>query len=306
MPGAYAHLSMVNDAKTFAEQTGLQEETLYSLGVHLKFLELGAVSPDYPYLALKNGQAQWADAMHYTSTASLLRSGVETIARLNGLARQKATSWFLGLAAHVAMDMTIHPVIELRVGPYKGNENAHRRCEMHQDAFIFPHVMNVGDTGLSHHLRSGIAKCHANGDEDKIDSTIENVWTQMLQATYPDIGIPEPSIWHHGFRDVLAAVTEANQLLPFARHVAAHLNLTYPAEKDIDSSYIKQLRTPEGPMDYIDIYQRARCNVLAMWKGLDDALAGHGLETLDLLEDWNLDTGRSVQTAKLVFWQEAA
>lgn len=198
------------------------------------------------------------------------------------------------------------PVIELRVGPYKGNENAHRRCEMHQDAFIFPRVMNVGNTGLSHHLRSGIATCNAEGNKDMIDSTIENVWGQMLQAVYPGIGMPEPSIWHRGFCNVLATLTDANQMFPFARHTAAYLNLTYPVEKDIDLSFIQRLQTPEGPMDYVDIYQRARCNVIEVWKGLDDALAGNGLETFGQLEDWNLDTGRSVQTAKLVFWQEAA
>ena len=66
-------------------------------------------------------------------------------------------------------DMTIHPVVELRVGPYKGNEGEHRRCEMHQDAFIFPRVMNVGDTGLSEHLATGIGACHAADDEDELD-----------------------------------------------------------------------------------------------------------------------------------------
>lgn len=55
-------------------------------------------------------------------------------------------------------------------------------------------------------------------------------------------------------------------------------------------------------MDYVDLFMRARSNVLLVWKGLDDALVQGRSDALDSLEDWNLDTGRSVQTGKLVFW----
>jgi hypothetical protein len=309
MPGAYAHLALVNDAQKRAEAAGLRDDTLASLGLYLKYLELGSVSPDYPYLALKRGQKKWADAMHYTRNASLLRAGVAAVAGLPADQQPKATAWLLGFAAHMTTDMTIHPVVEMRVGPYKGNESEHRRCEMHQDAFIFPRVMNVGETGLSEHLATGIATCHAPDDEDMIDPVIGRVWNAMLAAAYPDVGgedPPAPSAWHCGFRDILSAMAGANHLFPFARHVSADLNLAYPAERDIDSSYIKGLRTPQGAMDYEAIFEKARSNVLMVWKGLDDALPVGRSDALDKLEDWNLDTGRSVQTGKLVFWKDAA
>lgn len=309
MPGAYTHLAVVNDAQKRAEAAGLREDTLASLGLYLKFVELGAVSPDYPYLTLKRGQKKWADAMHYSRNATLLRAGVAAVGKLAADDQPKATAWLLGFAAHMATDMTIHPVVELRVGPYKGNENEHRRCEMHQDAFIFPRVMHVGDTGLSEHLATGIATCHADGDEDVIDPAVKQVWQAMLEAAYPDqqgVDPPLPSAWHCGFRDILSAMAGANHLFPFARHVSAELNLAYPSEKNIDASFIRKLRTPQGPMDYEAIYERARENVLAVWKGLDGALVGGRSDALDQLEDWNLDTGRSVQTGRLVFWKEPA
>ncbi len=137
MPGAYAHIAVVNDAQKRAGSAGLRDDTLVSLGLFLKYAELGAVSPDYPYLTLKRGQKKWADAMHYTRNASLLRAGVAAVTKLPPDLQSKATAWLLGFAAHMTTDMTIHPVVELRVGPYKGNEGEHRRCEMHQDAFIF-------------------------------------------------------------------------------------------------------------------------------------------------------------------------
>lgn len=304
MPGAYAHISVVNDAQKRAETVGLREETLLSLGRYLKYLELGSVSPDYPYLTLKKSQNKWADAMHYTRNASLLRSGVAEIFQLPADQQPKATAWLFGFAAHMATDMTIHPVVELRVGPYQDNKGKHRRCEMHQDAFIFPRVMNVGDVGLTAHLASGIAACHAADAEDQMDPTIQQLWLSMLKAAYSDSvsGQPLPSAWHCGFRDTLAAMGSFNHLFPFSRHVSAGLNLSYPREQDIDLSFIQALPTPEGPMDYPALFERARSNVLLVWKGLDDALIHGRSDALDSLEDWNLDTGRSVQTGKLVFW----
>jgi Zinc dependent phospholipase C len=309
MPGAYAHLSVVNDAQKRADAAGLREDTLVSLGLHLKFLELGSVSPDYPYLSLRRDQKRWADAMHYTRNATLLRIGVAAVSGLPAELKGKATAWLLGFAAHMTTDMTIHPVVEMRVGPYAENQGEHRRCEMHQDAFIFPRVMDVGDAGLSEHLATGIASCHSDGDEDVFDPAVEQVWQGMLAAAYPgelSQARALPSSWHCGFRDILSAMAGVNHLFPFARHVSADLNLAYPTVDDIDPSFIRQLRTPEGPMDYEAIYERARANVLAVWKGLDEALGTGRSDALDRLEDWNLDTGRSVQTGRLVFWKEAA
>lgn len=309
MPGAYAHLSVVNDAQKRADAAGLREDTLVSLGLHLKFLELGSVSPDYPYLSLRRDQKQWADFMHYTRNATLLRAGVSAVSGLPPELRGRATAWLLGFAAHMTTDMTIHPVVEMRVGPYAENPGEHRRCEMHQDAFIFPRVMDVGDTGLSEHLATGIATCHADGDEDVFDPAVERVWQAMLAAAYPDDLAQVPPLagsWHSGFRGILSAMAGVNHLFPWARHVSSGLNLAYPTVDDIDPSFIRQLRTPEGPMDYEAIYERARANVLAVWKGLDEALVTGRSDALDRLEDWNLDTGRSVQTGRLVFWKEAA
>ena len=309
MPGAYAHICVVNDARERAESAGLRDDTLYALGTNLKFLEMGSVSPDYPYLAIKPGQKRWADAMHYTRNATLLRTGVAEIFLQPPEVQPKLIAWLMGFAAHMVTDLTIHPVVQMRVGPYQGNESEHRRCEMHQDAFIFPRRMNLGDTGLSRHLSTGIAACHRFENEDEVDEAVNLVWTAMLAAAYPDLQDSDkasPDSWHRGFRKILSAMAGLNRLFPFSRHVSAHANLAYPVEKDIDSSYIYQLQTPEGPMDYLLLYERSVANVLSAWKGLDEALTYGRSDALDRLEDWNLDTGRSVQTNQLVFWKEAA
>jgi len=309
MPGAYAHLSLVNDARTRAATAGLRKETCLALGRWLKFLELGSVSPDYPYLTVLGGQKRWADYMHYTRNATLLRAGVAATATLPPAQRAKVTAWLLGFAAHMAADATIHPVVERLVGPYKGNEGAHRRCEMHQDAYIFPRVVDVGDTGLSEHLATGIATCHAPGQRNALDPAIERTWRTMLEAAYPEAtgkDPPAPGTWHAGFRTLLTSMAKVNHLFPFARHVGAGFNLAYPKARDIDAQYIRQVPTPEGPMDYDALYERARDNVLELWRTLDAALVNGRSDALDAHDDWNLDSGRSVRTGKLVFWKEAA
>ena len=40
--------------------------------------------------------------------------------------------WTLGYISHVTADLVIHPVVLNVVGPYKGNEEEHRHCEMMQ------------------------------------------------------------------------------------------------------------------------------------------------------------------------------
>ena len=306
MSGAYTHISVVNDARAAAKTAGLRKSTLKAIGLHLNFVELGSVSPDYPYLAFERDQTAWADAMHYTSTAAFVRAVVKLVSSSEPEVQPKLTAWLMGLAAHIATDMTIHPVVERKVGPYKGNEAAHRQCEMHQDAYIFPKVVGVGPTNLSEHMASGIGKCFDASDEERLDADISHIWSTALTQTYPALAAQtpaEPDSWQQGFKKVLLTLAKVNQLLPFARHVGTGLGLTYPAQTSVDPQFIEDLVTPEGKKHFDEIYQRALSNVLAVWKGLDDALSNGGSSELDRLEDWNLDTGRSIPTGKLVFWE---
>lgn len=121
MPGAYAHITAVNRAKSHARGK-LSKKSLYALGTRFAFAELGCVSPDYPYLG-GAGQGFWADQMHYKNTATLLRSGVDAVRKLQGVEREKGISWLLGVACHMTADMTIHPIVENVVGPYEKNNS---------------------------------------------------------------------------------------------------------------------------------------------------------------------------------------
>lgn len=68
MPAAYAHLTLVNvlkERRNLEKIPGMPRPAVIAVGKYAKFCELGAVSPDYPYLALGDADAaKWADAMH--------------------------------------------------------------------------------------------------------------------------------------------------------------------------------------------------------------------------------------------------
>lgn len=308
MPGAYAHISIVNDAVARVENSGVSAETAGNLGQFLKFVELGAVSPDYPYLALRPKQAVWADNMHLSNTATVLKTGIATVRGLKAAERSRVTAWLFGYAAHMTADMTIHPVIQALVGPYEQNKAAHRQCEMHQDSYIFPKIMNVGETALSQHLATGIAACTSLKDPKILFEGVTTTWIAMLKAAYPEEAakaMPDPNLWHSGFVGILSSMAAVSRFLPLARHVAANQNLAYPQKTE--DRFLLNLPTPLGEMSYQQIYERARANVLDVWGGLDQALRNGSSPFLDSLQNWNLDSG-CIQgsSTDLPFWSKAA
>ncbi|WP_302175074.1 zinc dependent phospholipase C family protein [uncultured Hydrogenophaga sp.] len=305
MSGAYTHIAVANKARQLSDNADLRPETQLALGRYLRYVELGAVSPDYPYLCLKPKQAKWADEMHYTSTAAFIRTAVQEVGQLSGLRRQKLMAWLFGFASHIATDMTIHPVVELKVGPYSNNKTGHRICEMNQDAYLFPKVMNLGETAYSEHMKTGIGACCDRADPDKLDPDVAGLWTVVLHQTHPNLATrhpADPDAWHEGFTSILSAMATASRLIPFARHVVRDAGLMYPLEKDVDPQYVRNLQTPLGQQDFDAIFERACRSVVQMWEGLDKELAQPDASAFDQLEDWNLDTGRSLKSNQLVFW----
>lgn len=304
MPGAYAHITLVNilkEPQRLERVAKFPHAAISAVLDHFIFCELGAVSPDYPYLCVGDKKAaRWADAMHYDRTGETLHAGIQAAANLRGEDQRKALAWLLGYTAHIGADVTIHPVVELKVGNYATNKNAHRTCEMHQDAHIFQRL-GVGDIGLSEHLDSGIGKCGYNG---VLDATIANVWNNMLQTVHKDEyerNPPHSSKWHTGFTKVVDAIEEGNRLMPMARHLAAGCGLTYPEVKDIDHQYISGLSTPNGKMSYDDIFDQTVKNVAALWSTVARGVLHNDTAYLTQIANWNLDTGRD-NKGKLVFW----
>jgi hypothetical protein len=308
MPGAFAHLTLANLATgdNKLDHAGLNVESKIAISENTSYIELGAVSPDYPYLAISflEDNAKWADHMHLDNkTDIIINTGVKYIQDLGGYDKNKAFAWLCGLVSHIVADVVIHPVVELKVGPYHGNEKAHRICEMHQDAYIYQR-MELGGIGLAEHLSTGIEKCSLDGDKEKLDPLIKDMWMEMLKAIRPDDfnhNAPNIDAWHKAFNKNVGIFEEGNKLHPLARHVAVNAGMTYPDEDSVKPEYIENLKVPSGIMHYDEIADIAIDKITQAWKRIGDAAYQNKEFELAHFGGWNLDSGRDTND-QLVYW----
>jgi hypothetical protein len=317
MPGSYAHITLVNEAsekRRLKKIAGFPREAIDAANLHSKFLELGCISPDYPYLDLTSGVSKkWADAMHYTHTGQAIYVGAELVRNLpQGIAKDKCLAWLMGYAAHVVTDMCIYPVVELKVGTYKGHEKPHRRFEMHQDAYVFRR-MGTGMPQIAGHIKATIFRCGAPDDPKRLDSDVKKLWNELLKTVYPQAFVddaPELDKWHQRCYTILEKLLPtSSRLVGFARHACNDSGFLYPTPSEIDmGEYIENLEVPgDKRMHYDDIFNWATEQVQEAW--LD--VTRHALDQGDFIafqdQEWDLDTGRNKSSAKenLVFWKVA-
>jgi hypothetical protein len=306
MSGAYAHITLVHfeDRARLSAMEDFPSRAIGALLRNLKYCELGAVSPDYPYLALGNANARkWADLMHWQSTGQVIRAGAKRVRQMTGRTAEKCLAWLLGYTAHVATDVTIHPVIALKVGGVTGHDQEHRICEMHQDVYAFQ-KLGVGPVGLSDFLRGGIGACGSSTRAGALDEDIRTLWTAMLQDVH---GVehrqnpPDPDLWHGEFQRILK-LANGRHLVPFARHVGVDMGLFYPQPSELDPQYLKDLPIPNGGRaDFDELFTRILENIGRTWKSVAEAVIEGKDDELAWVGGWNLDTGRD-DYDQSVFW----
>lgn len=312
MPGPYAHITLLHELvrpgrleSIFSPSSGFCN----ALEEYFPFGALGSVSPDYPNLARDNGiAAQWADAMHYTRACTMISSGIRRIRGSQGAARDKQLAWLLGHCAHVAADVTIHPVVQAKVGVYAENQRQHRICEMNQDSYIYLR-MKLGEIGESDRFALTVARCGDSDDKTRLDRDIVTLWQGMLEDIHPELYVAHPpscASWHREFV-ARAADCRAGEvrLFPLAAVISANTGLSYPAYGAIDRQFIEEQRVPSEMkihMHYDDIFDQAVVNIAAVWGLVERAVCADDLSHLSEFAGWNLDTGRDGH-GRLVFWE---
>jgi hypothetical protein len=313
MPGAYTHITMANIAASRQNLEGIEGLPAATVGIcgrWLRYCELGAVSPDYPYLDLLNnmifdGSKMWADTMHHTRTGALVREAARILSGRSGAERDKGLAWLLGYTAHVVMDATIHPVINIRVGSYEENKREHRVCEMNQDVYIFQTKMNLA-VKLSEHLKSGILRC---GDDNRLDSAIKELWETTLRTVHreeAERNAPKIDRWHEEFAYMVDKIAEEGDWLSaISRHISRDIGFGYPAFDAIDQSYLKGLKTPHGlEMDFSDLFDLALKNVNQAWVSVAKTVLENDMAAVEAIRDWNLDTGIDDEAQVIWFWRQ--
>lgn len=311
MAGAYAHLTVVNKAfkEKILEELGLSNNALIALSDCSSFVELGSVSPDYPYLAISAKHKKWADLMHLEmKTKSFIFKGIEEVKAINDKEdKRRAFAWLCGLAAHIVTDVVIHPVVELKVGPYEGHEAAHRNCEMHQDVYIYKKITGYGEIFETEQLSLFGKECSDNGDTNKLNKTISLLWGKMLEVLSKEeylVNKPEFDTWHSRFHSLVSKIEETQNFPTISRHVIGlEAGAIYPKFEEVNKKeFIENLKVPGNKiMHYDDIFSKAVFQVQQTWKVLDEAIFKNGITHLEYFSDWNLDNGRT-SSGKLEYW----
>lgn len=311
MPGPYAHITLLQELM----RPGTLESVFHpssgyaaTLKTCFPFCVLGAISPDYPNLAPDDTPSSpWADAMHSVRACGMITSGIRRIKGSRGAVRDKQLAWLLGYCAHVATDVTIHPVVRAKVGEYAENQRHHRICEMNQDSYIYRR-MNLGEIGVSDNFARIVAQCGRKSDRTMLDGDIATLWEGMLNDVHPELyaaHCPDSNSWHREFVSMFdRSAVVAIKLFPLAGVITSKMDLAYPAYDMVDQQYIDEQEIPsEIPLKlhYDDIFDHAADNVASLWRLVERAVCDDNASNLPVFSDWNLDNGLDGLN-RLVFW----
>jgi hypothetical protein len=303
MSGGYTHITLaqlaIEEARNRREGL-LHNDAKRALGNWKKFCIVGAVAPDYPYLdVLDSNSSAWADAMHKAHAVVLLRNGVAKIRDMaDDNVRQKCIAWLFGFAAHVATDGTIHPVVNLKVGPYEQNKTEHRRCEMSQDVYAHKRL-NMGALEFNRQISTNVSDTSDIDNQDRMDPDVAQLWQDLLIGVYTHLPSPKVHDWHCAMRRMMKIGESGNVLFPFARHVAANQGLVYPVVPEVE--YIRHLDVPGGEtMNFDELFQKAFNNIVELWGWLALSLQNQA-SPLDTLTSWSLDTGID-ENNRMIYW----
>lgn len=308
MAGAFTHLIISNVAKSKRSILGLE---LYKLlNRHYRFLFLGSVSPDLPYLSFRTGSINWADVMHYERTNSIVENGLSELKKIwqtKDKADEAKLVWLMGYVSHLVADATIHPVVEAIVGPYEQNKIEHRLCEMTQDSLIFNHCMK---TEICYSEFSETIKfCR---ESEHFDELME-FWKDIAQKSYHDKKEePHPQLWFTTYSEAINTAEGGSELVALFRHIGLNETLIYRTKADIESNYPQHYQKyyKEINMPHEDIgnfpssaFDKAVSNVVDAWYELYN---GFNVEIIvaDTIKNWNLDTGVDMDSPDniVTFW----
>lgn len=296
MAGTYAHFMVTEKAKDeLSKDPSFQKKYIFYLCN--QFIKAGAVAPDYPYLTLTSGDAKkWADCMHYTNTKEMVCSGLNF---LSNKMSDEALAWYLGYVSHVVVDVVVHPIVNMIVGPYEENKEAHRLCEMTQDSFIFKQVKGLEVQNAEY--IDLLKNCSQAGPINCFHAKAKQVWLEMFRGAHKDLfTVSPPNIdgWHSSYISKLDMVDER---ILFSRHIseiASKKAIFYRHTNEIPmedrKKFIDNLPIPNSKnrQNYNAVFEKATTKVVEAWREIFQDVTDNTGRTRNWLKDWNLDTGK--------------
>ena len=183
MAGTFAHITMVGSLLGCAINE-FPKNLKSPLLRYRNRVELGTVSPDLPLVQLWDGKDKaWGNLMHYWMPGDFIRRVIAKIIHedfRNSDTRKKLT-WIFGYVSHVVTDLTIHPVVEKKVGCYEIFWKEHFICELHQDMYIYKKYTEQSIATAEHIVRGGIKDCGIGKRKKILEKAIRELWESTLK-----------------------------------------------------------------------------------------------------------------------------
>lgn len=298
MPATFAHFTLFYEA--LAGLTG-HDQLRIALKKYSQFGLLGTNSPDFPIVVCNK---LWEDLLHGPTAGNVIPPAISLLRSLSGPKLQKCLAWFCGYLSHMVGDTTIHPMVNLRVGPYVGNEIAHQTCEVHQDAYIFTRL-NLDEITKCEFIKTVIGSTCASHNRLALDSDILSFWESLTSLVFPNEEMPNFHWWYDGYTEVVDNLAEEG----IWRHVRsganklgkAHLLQIAPDQVDKEA-YISSLPLPFNQRaSYDQIFSKAITNTVAIWCAFDDVVFSGAQLASPLVGPWNLNTGK-INNSEFLFW----
>lgn len=294
---------------------------MYAVEKHRNFCKLGAVSPDCPFLDYFSASSKgWGNVMHYWGTSDIIRKGITFFAPINFETLEtgdhdllRALAWLFGYTAHVATDLTVHPVLEASGFGYAANPTIHRRCELHQDAYIFKQLQDVEETDIDYIINCGIATCGDPENKDRLHPAIRGLWEHCLADIHPvevhmqngasgPSSAPAPDAWFAEYAKRLHVYVAKGGGFPiFIRDLLEAKAVFLPKSGKVNQTYIRKLKTSTNQeTDYDKVFASALANVRKTWEELAKALAAND-QNVFAMKNANLDTGEADDASGQIF-----
>lgn len=308
MPGGFTHLAVMRQLgiyRTLMSIKGMTKEIALDLQEASNYLELGAVSPDLPYLApFSEKSGEWGNSLHHDRTVETIRSGVRLLPGLDAGTKEhkRAMAWLFGYASHVIADMISHPVVNLKVGPYDENKPQHRACELNQDTYIFRKYFKDQISNCEY-LEHGIKSCTSDGRPGKeLAPFLNSFWRLILKDVYPEKALPNPADWYGQFGWLIDKFAEEGHL--FVSVIRGYLEdegYAYPKEPNM--TYVTDLMSPYGQkISFDDLFSRFQEETKKVWGEIAQAITENNPKLITL-RNGDLDTGLDLADNKTsIFW----
>ena len=165
---------------------------------------------------------------------------------------------------------------------------------MVQDILTFKHNFNMDIVGSEY--TEIIELCRRSPFRD----ALFGFWGNQLHQSHPKLPKPEPNFWFDTYAEAIDFADGDNILFKLFRHVGIGDSFLYKSSEELTENapdkvdkYYKAIALPTGGIGDFEVDGLARTveNVVQAWREMFTNMQ-KPFDVAELIQDWNLDTGK--------------